>query len=282
MFSNLLARAEKLSGTFWKLTGVILVLIVGSLDVLTGPELSFSLFYLIPIMITAWFSGRRFGLVISGLCTVTWFAADEMTGREYAYSSIRYWNAAIRLGFFVIVTWLLPAVKELRRERRLAHIDYLTGAANRRYLFEIVQHEIDRSQRYGRPFALAYLDVDDFKSINDHYGHQVGDDILCAIVNCAKRYLRKADTIARIGGDEFIIVFPETNHETLRSVVPRIQAALLHEMQRSHWPVTFSIGALSLLHTPANADECITWADDLMYSVKESGKNDIAYEDHGN
>jgi len=260
--------------------GLLLVLGIGAIDVLTGPELSISLFYLIPIAMVSWFSGRKSGLVISGISAIAWFIADDWGGQPYSHFTIGYWNAMIRFGFFAIVAWLLPTVRELRLERWLSRVDYLTGAANRRFLFEVIQNEIDRSQRYGHPFAMAYLDLDGFKPMNDRFGHKVGDAILQAVVNRARTCLRKTDTVARIGGDEFIIVLPETDRDALRAFIPRIQDALLDEMRRNHWPVTFSIGALSYLHASITADECIKRADELMYSVKVQGKNGVAYEDH--
>jgi diguanylate cyclase (GGDEF)-like protein len=276
----MLSYLEKRSEIFWVVVGLVLVSGVGMIDVLTGPELSFSLFYLIPIATVTWFAGKKSGLVISIISAFIWFEVDWLTGQPYIHPAIRYWNAMIRLGFFIIVSWLLPAIRELGRERWLARLDYLTGAANRRFVFEIVQNEIERSQRYGHPFGIAYLDLDGFKNMNDQHGHKVGDAILCAVVNRAQKRLRKTDTIARIGGDEFIIVFPETDRDKLQKSIPRIQSALLDEMKRNHWPVTFSIGAISFHQPVITADDCIKLADKLMYTVKQNGKNAIAYEDH--
>jgi diguanylate cyclase (GGDEF)-like protein len=271
------ASHEKRREISWIAIGVVLVFSVGAIDLLTGSELSLSLFYLIPIAVVTWFSGRRSGLVISIFGAAVWLVADELDGQPYSHPGIRYWNAVIRFGFFAIVTWLLPAIREREFARGLARIDDLTGAANRRSLFEILQSEIDRAQRYKRPLAIAYLDLDNFKIMNDRFGHKIGDDILCTVVNQIEQCLRKTDSIARIGGDEFILVFPEADESALRGLVPRIQIALLEEMQRKDWPVTFSFGALTCLDISMTPDELIKRADALMYSVKEKGKNAIAY-----
>ena len=155
--------------------------------------------------------------------------------------------------------------------------DYLTGAANTRLLYELTQMEIDRFERYGHPFTLAYLDLDDFKRLNDKFGHAVGDLVLRKLVNAARRNLRKADIVARLGGDEFALLLPETNQESALVVLSRIQRNLLEEMMRGSWPITFSIGVITCSSSPQSADELVKMADELMYSVKREGKNGIKY-----
>jgi diguanylate cyclase (GGDEF)-like protein len=262
---------------FWTITGLIGVIVVGVADTLTGAEFAFSLFYLLPIVLVTWFSGRNLGLVMSVVSAVTWFAADALAGQVYSQPLFRFWNAFVRLGFFVIVTYLLPVLKALEHEKETARIDELTGAANRRHFFEVAQSELDRSQRTERPFSTVYLDIDNFKDVNDKWGHQVGDQLLCALVNRARLALRKTDLLARLGGDEFIALLPETGGEAAHIVVGKLQHALLEEMHRHHWPVTFSIGVLTCADAHLTPDELISRADALMYTVKKKGKNDIAY-----
>jgi len=267
----------KRSSLFWIITGSIFVGAIGIADIATGSELAFSLFYLIPIVLVTWFSGRNLGLVISVDSAVMWFIADVLAGQTYSQSVIRYWNAITRLGFFIVVTLLLPALRALERERDLARSDYLTGVANRRYFFELAQTELDRSHRYKRPFSIAYIDLDGFKTVNDQWGHQTGDKLLCAVANRVKRELRRTDIIARFGGDEFIVLLLETDQPAAQIAVPKIQSALMDEMRQNDWHVTFSIGVLTCLEAQITADELVKRADSLMYSVKKNGKNAIAY-----
>ncbi|HWU39407.1 MAG TPA: GGDEF domain-containing protein, partial [Candidatus Acidoferrum sp.] len=219
------AEPENRNALFWMITGCVLVLAIGAAHALSGPELSFGLLYVIPTIPVAWFLGRNYGLVISLLSAIAWFEADALTGHTYSHPAIRYWNAAGWLAFFVAVTWLIHVLKALDREKGLARLDYLTGAVNRRYLFEVVRWELDRSHRYHHPLAIAYLDLDDFKAVNDRWGHRVGDTILCAVVRRVRAYLRTTDTIARIGGDEFILLFPETDQAAAQRLIPRIHGA---------------------------------------------------------
>jgi diguanylate cyclase (GGDEF)-like protein len=262
---------------FWLFVGSVCVAGIGAADILTGGELAFALFYLIPIVMVTWFSGQWLGLVVSLGCTGMWFLADVWAGTSYSQPAIRYWNAAMRLGFFVVVTLLLPALKAVEREKGVARIDALTGAANRRHFFEALHSELDRAQRYGHPFTLAYIDLDGFKAVNDHWGHRMGDKALCAVVDRAKRQLRRTDLLARLGGDEFIILLPETDPAEAQVVVSKLGTALMDAMRQHQWPVTFSIGVLTCLDAKFTPDELVQRADAVMYSVKKNGKDAIAY-----
>jgi diguanylate cyclase (GGDEF)-like protein len=258
-------------------TACLLVIGVGIADYATGNELSVSVFYLIPIVLVTWFAGRNAGLGISVISAIMWFIADALGAQPQSNSMVRYWNAAVHLSFFVIVTLLLPALKAAEREKLVARVDDLTGIANRRQFFEVLQTELNRSQRYKRPFTIVYIDLDGFKVVNDQSGHQTGDKLLRAVANRAKSILRATDIMARMGGDEFVILLPELGQDPAQIVVPKIQSALLDEMRQNDWPVTFSIGALTCQDVPITTDGLIIRADDLMYSVKKNGKNAIAY-----
>ena len=272
-----LEALESKGKLFWAVFGIVLVALIGAADALTGREVSFSLFYLLPIVVVTWFGGRNAGLGMSLLSAVVWFGAEWIDGQAYSQPVIRYWNAAVRLAIFAIVTLLLPALKALETEKEIARVDPLTGAANRRHLFEVLQAEAARAQRYHRTFSLAYFDLDSFKAVNDRYGHAVGDRILCAVVSRAKRVLRKTDFLARLGGDEFLVLLPEIGEQSVREAVRKLQAALLEEMRLGGWPVTFSIGVLTYRGGATTADDLVRRADELMFAVKRGRKDAIAF-----
>ena len=140
--------------------------------------------------------------------------------------------------------------------------------------------EMERLTRTGRPFTLLYMDLDDFKTVNNSAGHEAGDTVLSRIATVLKLQLRGIDIIARMGGDEFVMILPETNDQDAHKVVPRLQSSLLEEMQSHHWPVTFSIGVLTFVSAPSNTDELFRLADQLMYRAKKEGKNAICYQVH--
>ncbi|MGB9840834.1 PAS domain S-box protein [Thermovenabulum sp.] len=158
------------------------------------------------------------------------------------------------------------------RLRRLSYTDDLTGAFNRRYLLKKLQEEIERVKRYGGSFSIILLDIDNFKRINDLYGHNIGDLTLKYVVKTIKERIRKADTLARWGGEEFIIFLPSTPvdkasilAETLRENISRITLPCPEK-------VTASFGVASYMEGDT-IDSLIKRADDLMYRAKEKGKN---------
>lgn len=258
----------------WLWLGFALVLVVGAVDLLTGYELAFSLFYLLPVSIIAWFAGRSLGTLAALISSAVWLLADTAAGHEYSHPAIYLWNSLIRLGFFVVVASLLTTLRSMfEHERELARSDYLTGAVNSRSFDELLTAEIARLARYQHPFTLAYIDLDNFKPVNDRYGHSTGDLALRTVVEHAKRQLRKTDTVARLGGDEFALLLPETDAAAAEAAVSKVQKALLAAMTEHGWPITLSIGVLTCLRPPRTSDDLIRLVDDLMYRAKQGGKN---------
>ncbi len=263
-------------GIFW--IGLLLACLVGWLDFVTGPELSFSIAYLLPISLVTWYAGLWPGIVISAASAILWLAADLLAGHVYFYWVIPYWNALVRAGIFVILAIIMARLKTaLEGEKKSARTDPLTGAANLRYFLEVSEYELGRFRRYGRPFALAYLDADDFKTINDTAGHLIGDRVLRAIAQILQDGIRATDLLARLGGDEFVLLFPETEGGAASQSVERLRQKLVEEMRRRSWPITFSIGLLAVYRAPESVDTMIRLADDLMYTAKSQGKNQVQY-----
>lgn len=165
----------------------------------------------------------------------------------------------------------------LRQEKHLARIDFLTGAANRRAFYEAIERELGRLRRYGRPFSVAYVDIDNLKQLNDDLGHESGDAILCEVSATARKHLRQTDMIGRIGGDEFGILFSEADSRAARGAADNFNNYLLEAMRQNQWPVTISIGLVTCLTAPTSVEELIRKTDELMYKVKKSGKNNIRH-----
>jgi diguanylate cyclase (GGDEF) domain len=275
---NLLTKFEKQSKSLYIIIGFVLIGIIGICDFLTGYELAFSVFYVLPISLVTWFTSRRLGLVTSFASAIVWLVADISTGHPYSSSIFPIWNTLMRFTFFVIITLLLSSLKtSITLERELSRTDYLTGTANSRFFNELMRLEIERLQRYSHPFSLAYFDIDNFKSINDQCGHSTGDDVLRTVACCVKKHLRKTDVVAVLGGDEFALLFPETDQASAHVVTSKVQGMLLEEMQSHNWPITFSIGVITCSSAPNTIDELVRMADELMYSVKRDGKNAIKY-----
>lgn len=277
---NLREAIDRVSKPVWVGLGFGLLIGIAYLDYITGVEFSFSLFYLIPISLMSWAISEKFGLAFAILSSGAWIAVDIWSGGRFSNMFAYLWNAAARLGFFLLPVFMVRLSRAMEHERILARTDFLTGVLNARFFRELAQMEINRSMRYKRTFTIAFIDVDNFKSINDTFGHTTGDTVLRAIATNMKAHLRKTDFVARAGGDEFTILLPETNKQTAPIVMSNMQRALLKEMNENGWSVTFSMGVLTLTSPQISVDDMLTRADQLMYVVKNGGKNNIHYASH--
>jgi len=270
---------EAQSTAFFITIGLMLVMLLGCIDYLTGYEIAFSIFYLVPVAMVTWYTGRWYGILISLASSLSWFLADVMAGHIYSTPFITYWNTSVSLGFFLIVTFILSKLKaELKRERILAQTDFLTGIANAAYFSELMTWEINKCRRNMNPLTLAYIDCDNFKAVNDNSGHHAGNNLLRLVANTIKNTIRETDMVARLGGDEFAVLLPETGAEQANLVIRKIQNDLLRAMRKGDWPITFSIGVVTYIKSPDSVDDVIGSADRLMYAAKSSGKNMIKHE----
>jgi len=268
---------KKYDRLLWIGVGILLLYLVVVLDHVTGNELSFSLFYAFPIALIAWVSHWKVGVFAAIAGAGAWLWVDSLTGITYSFPEIQYWNALVRLGFFLITVLSINLAQNLAREKVIASTDYVSGARNRRYFHEFLQNEIDRSIRYAHPFSMTYLDIDDFKTINDTLGHKTGDEVLRTVVETIHENLRKTDLLARIGGDEFAILLPETDAQAVKNVVPKIQEKLADKMTGSSWHITVSVGVVTFIKAPRSADSALNIADRIMYNAKKDGKNNTVY-----
>ena len=185
-------------------------------------------------------------------------------------------------GFFFIVNFALSGFKKaLEKEKNLARVDSLTGVANSRYFFDLAEKEIERSRRYRHPLTLLYLDCDNFKNLNDNFGHQIGNRLLHLLATILQNNTRTTDIVARLGGDEFAILMPETGEQIVPQAIQRLHTRLVDALRKKGWPVTLSMGAAIYLHPPASADELIKSADRLMLQAKSEGKNRVRYKIFG-
>jgi diguanylate cyclase (GGDEF)-like protein len=273
---------KKVGRPVWIVMGVLLLSLVAFLDYITGVEFSFSLFYLLPITLISWAISERLGLVFAILGSCVWIAVDIWSGNSNRTSNLfaYMWNATGRLGFFVLPVFMIRLNRALQREQDLARTDFLTGVLNARFFQELAQMEINRSVRYKRPFTIAFIDVDNFKTINDTFGHTTGDGVLRTIAMNIKAHVRKTDMVARVGGDEFVVLLPETNAQTAPLVISNMQRELLKGMNENGWSITFSVGVLTLSAAQISVDDILGKADQLMYGVKNSGKNNVQYATH--
>jgi diguanylate cyclase (GGDEF)-like protein len=263
---------------FWTLAGIGSIGLLGVFDMLTGNEITFSLFYIAPIVLVTWGVDQNAGLLMSLLSALTLLGAEIAAGQTYSGPSVYVANTLIRAGFYIIVTYLIAQLHKARREEQLAaRTDFVSGAANTRYFHELLQMEINRIHRYPHPITVVYIDIDNFKLVNDLFGHKVGDEVLRSIASELKTQLRRTDVVARVGGDEFALLLPSTHQPEAKVVISKVQTNLTESLRRKNWPVTFSMGAVTCVSPPHSPEQLISMADELMYQVKNSTKNDVKF-----
>ena len=166
--------------------------------------------------------------------------------------------------------------------KEISETDSLTGGFNRRHSEQVLANELVRNARFGRPFSVLMFDLDNFKPVNDTLGHGAGDLVLIAVHRAALGELREVDDLARIGGDEFLILLPETDQKKAGRVARRLHARVIRELELRFGhqsllsKVTISVGALTLDPShKMSAKDVLKSVDELLYSAKKAGKNRI-------
>ncbi len=190
----------------------------------------------------------------------------------------------IILEAFIIFRPLIFRIKRYAEKiEEIAAIDFLTGTLNRRSIFEVIDKEMSRSTRYEHDFSLLICDIDHFKKVNDTYGHQVGDDALKHFSNLIEKALRKEDVLGRIGGEEFIVLLPQTSKEEaskvaekLRSTVESYPMNFEHEGEQKELFMKASFGLTTFdKFKDSTSDDLYLRADQALYEAKETGRNRV-------
>jgi diguanylate cyclase (GGDEF)-like protein len=252
---------------------------IGVVRFLTGPELALSAFYLFPVAMAAWAGGRREGIFISFLCAFSWLLADVGMVSRFSSPYIPYINEGLRLIVFLFVAHILSSMRHMTEtHRKNARTDALTGIPNRLSFMEYTAMEILKSKRcQDRPISMIFLDVDNFKTVNDTWGHREGDLLLVHVAATLTTSIRVTDFAARLGGDEFGIVLWRSDPSAAYQVAEKIKEQLLNLVKRKGWPVTFSLGLVTYETAPDQVAEMVNMADKMMYQAKKSGKNTIRH-----
>jgi len=177
----------------------------------------------------------------------------------------------------IIVILFVTLKRRLSDEAAFVATDALTGLLGRGSFITRLDSELARAARYGHAFTLAYVDLDNFKAVNDLEGHDAGDELLRRVADVLRSSTRQTDILGRLGGDEFAVVLPETTGGATGSVLENLRKQLSRTMVAGGWPVTFSIGAVTFEAPVETSREALQVADAAMYAVKRSGKDGIRY-----
>ncbi len=258
--------------------GVTSAGVVAVLDYLTGSAYSLAAVYLLPLYFVTLQAGRSPGLLLALVSAGFQWAAGYHAGPQQRPLVETLWLTLSWATVYLLGVILLARMQRaLSRTRALSLTDFLTGALNSRALYNLVENEYLKTQRYGRPMTLAYIGIDAFKAINSRMGHTVGDTLLRKVARTMMRYLRATDRVARLGGDEYVVLLPETDQDAAKVVIPKIRDRLADVMADNGWQVTFSVGVVTFFSAPKTPREMIRASERLMWAVKKAGKNKIRY-----
>jgi diguanylate cyclase (GGDEF)-like protein len=274
IFSKIYGFAQTLRKTTVLIYCLLITIALGVMDYYTTPDFTFTIFYLIPVSIAAWFSGRNTGLAVSLFCAFTGYVVHLLWPKILVDPLVPYWDALTELTFFVITALILSKLKIIiNMERNIARTDYLTKISNSRYFYELTDMQMKIAHRLNSFISIAYLDLDNFKEVNDTFGHLAGDAVLKIVAETLKNAVREIDITARLGGDEFVIFMPNTNFQEAEKVLDRIKSALANILKSNNWNVTVSVGAVTCPGQSCMIDSLIKSADSLMFEAKANGKN---------
>jgi diguanylate cyclase (GGDEF)-like protein len=253
------------------------ILLISALDVSSGVELRVFPLYYLPITFAAWYFGWLGAVAAAALSTFGWYASNQLAGMDFSHAVIWAGNSFSQGLSFATVGLLVAALRStMARERTLSRMDLLCPLLNRRAFFEDSLRLLALCRRNKRPVTLAYLDLDNFKVVNDSRGHKAGDDLLLRVAQVLTASIRSSDVAARLGGDEFVILLPEVDPEQAHWVLERLRAAIC---QSPHpdlvSPVSVSVGAVTYMVAPDDLDMMVQMADSVMYSAKNEGKNRV-------
>ncbi len=264
-----------------------MVLAIGWIDYVTGPDIGLSLLYMVPVAFAGWYGGVTVALFVGLAAGSAWLAADVAWRSSDTAIAISIWNAFTRYVIYVSQGVLLALLhrdrEKLRRlaarESSLARTDVGTRLPNARAFMELLEAELESARATGESVCVAYLDLDNFKEVNDRYGHAAGDEVLQNVATAIQRSIRGHDVAARLGGDEFGVLLRGVDPVIARSVGERI-AARIREIGARYAEAALGVtlGVAFFQSLPETASALLQAADGAMYAGKTSGKGQIVVQ----
>ena len=259
-----------------RLIGYVLVtLLVYWANALSPSTARLGILYTIPVLLVTWTEGLAWGIVFAVATTVF---REAIAWVQMPADTPMLWRIVNGLAYLAVLGIAMAGLQTLRRSEatlaRLVTQDQLTNVLNARAFADRLTQELDRNRRYPRPLALMYMDLDNFKVINDTHGHQTGDAVLRLVADAMRSSVRQADVVGRLGGDEFAVLMPETDAQLADAAAKRLIVGL-RSVFKGTPNVTASIGVVSCTATDASTDDLLRRADQAMYDAKKSGKDRV-------
>lgn len=254
---------------------MLLTLAVYWINVTTPPAARLGVLYVIPVLLVTWTDGLAWGIVF-GIASIA--LRETVAWDQMPVNTPLQWRIANAAAYVLVVALAMAGLQKLRRSQAqlalLVTQDVLTNVLNARAFAERVGQELERNRRYPRPLALIYMDLDNFKVINDTHGHQTGDAVLRLVADAMRTSVRTSDVVGRLGGDEFGVLMPETDAPLADAAAKRLVASLRNVFKGTP-SVTASIGVVSCTATDASTDDLLRRADQAMYDAKKAGKDRV-------
>jgi len=261
------------------LAATLMMVLIGWLDFVSGNELRVFPLYYAPISLLAWNAGRSGALIGAFTSALVWLVCNVMAGLQYSSTLIWIANTLVLAAAFAVVGLLIATLRAaLIRERALSRTDPLTSLLNSRAFFEEGSRILALCRRKSHPIALAYMDLDGFKAVNDTQGHEAGDDLLRGVADILRASTRPSDLCARLGGDEFVLLLAEADSGEATVALERLRKLVSERFASMTVPVTCSLGAIVFKKAPKTLEEMTSAADARMYVAKAAGKNRLHLE----
>lgn len=271
------ALFQKTQLQFRKQSGLIVSVIatafaVLAFDLYLPADYSMSLFYYPVVAGICWYLNIELACAYVAIVVSLNILVALYSGHDQLWT---YLETGVVLLLFTSVLRLL---KQSQVDmKRISQVDALTGLENSTSFLNHAAQELNRSRRKLSPITVIFLDCDDFKKVNDQYGHLAGDQLLCSIAELLVQHTRNYDIVARWGGDEFAVLLPETDAVQARIVAQRLNACLNEYFAQQQRNCTFSIGVVTFRELPDSEKALVHRADEAMYHAKKQGKNLIYF-----
>jgi diguanylate cyclase (GGDEF)-like protein len=258
---------------------LLMVGLIGLPDYLLGVGVSFAVLYAAPVGLATWYIGRRDGIAMAVVSSLSSLGA--YIGADYLHTHpVRLaLHGIMTFGFLLLGAMLLDTIRHLlQAQATLARTDPITQLLNARGFAEQLRTFLRLAARSGKPVSLACLDLDNFKQVNDSYGHATGDAVLKEFAEGLTSSLRSTDAVARIGGDEFAVLLPFTDESGARAAIAKMRETLQRTPICLRYGLGYSIGCATFVNAPQVPEQAMKVVDLLMYEAKRRHDNSEVFE----